>query len=89
MTFYLIQMQNGVGGEELKNKIDFIKNSITVLKEEDYNLINSYCFENQPMKKIMIQQNVTRNIIYYRLKRIAKLIEKAYKLKKNVKVSAK
>jgi sugar diacid utilization regulator len=75
-------VQNDVGGDELKEKIDFIKNSITVLKEEDYNLITSYCFENQPMKKIMIQQNVTRNIIYYRLKRIARLIGKAYMLGK-------
>jgi len=78
MTFYLIQRQNGVGGNELKNKLDFIENSIKVLPEEDNKLINAFVYEKQPIKNIMAQNNISRNIVYYRLKRIAKIMAKAY-----------
>lgn len=71
-------MENGTANHDIKSRIEFLENSIKVLPERDFTLIEYYAYDEIPIAKIMSKLFISRRTVYDRINRIGKQIELIY-----------
>ncbi len=78
--FYRLQAENGLGGDLLQRKIQFLENSISVLNEDDYKLITGIFIDGTSVAKMAKILFIHRVTVYRRVDEIVKKIAEVYEM---------
>lgn len=64
----------------MKQRLQFVENSISVLDGESHLLMTALFFENVPAARVAVKLNCVRSTVYYRSEQIIKSIAEVYGL---------